>query len=69
MFDDLVNCDGEVRIRTSFGSDVCGRLLEVNNGQRMFIIKAGDCEGSYHVPFEAVVCIRVDHVRQAALAV
>ncbi|MCB1219668.1 MAG: hypothetical protein H7A35_11435 [Planctomycetales bacterium] len=66
MFEDLVGNDSEVRIRTSFGSDVCGRLLEVNSGRRMFIVKAQDCEGSYHVPFDAVVCIRVDPINQLA---
>jgi hypothetical protein len=68
MFEDFISENDEVRIRTNVGSDVTGRLLQVDSTSRIFIVKPGDCEGSYHIPFDAVLCIRVDHYSQALLA-
>ena len=69
MFDDFVADNDEVRIRTNHGSEVFGRLQQVDRRNRMFIVKASDCEGRYLVPFDAVLCIRVEHAAQPAVAV
>ena len=68
MIDNFIAENDQVLIRTTVGSEVTGCMLQVDSISRMFIVKPNDCEGHYHIPFDAVLFMRVEENSPLPLA-